>query len=724
MHTFLHTRPDVRDLQVGIVHRLGLLLVAAGFLLFVLSLSDDSIGWAGRFVHLGLLAVGGVACALRERHPLGVRLVLALGSAVWIALGLALVSGPLVPFASILLVMLNAVINPLGGLATALLASLALLTIDSGRLLAPSRVTVCLATCWVALLIAWLSSQAFYTAVEWAWNSQRRASELLEEVRDRRGELRRTVSALTEATRRLQRVNRELLVARQEAEEARAFKEQFAANVSHELRTPLNLIVGFAELMYLNPEIYGQVHWTPSLASDVQEIYRASRQLRSLIEDVLDLSRINARRLPMFREMADLGPVLRDARDMIAPLAQQKSLWLRLDIPDQLPELLIDVTRVRQVLVNLLNNAVRFTDEGGITIRVEIGPHSVHICVSDTGVGIPKDKLGTVFDSFSQVNSGPSGRGGTGLGLSLSRDFVELHGGRMWIESIVDVGSTVSFTLPLAGSYAVHSGLARLPRVARSAAERAPVVLVDSDPGVANMLRRYMRDRPVLAATDLQRAAELIEPEHPAAILVNVPPSAPGEDAWSQEAVLAGEQYNIPIVHCSIPSTSWVSGLTDLEEWLSKPVSKDQITALLGKYCPPNGTVLVVDDDPGFVQLMERILATSGHVARTVGLVNPTQVLWLAHQTVPDLLFLDLVMPQMSGLDLLEAWRKDTVLGNIPVVAISGHSFAEEVLQRQGVRLTVTQAQGISTSALIEVLADICEHLTPNYAESAASSTR
>ncbi|MGB9578506.1 MAG: ATP-binding protein, partial [Halothiobacillaceae bacterium] len=351
---------------------------------------------------------------------------------------LVLVSGPLLGLG---LILLNGACS----------VGVVLLTLGSAPESGGS-VTIYLWLLGASAVIGVVMAQAVQLMDYWERELVARQQTLIGQLRERQGELNRTLKALDEAYVSLKRSNDELRVARQEAEEARMLKEQFVANVSHELRTPLNLIVGFAEMMYLVPETYEGVGWTADLVSDLKELYRASRHLQSLINDVLDLSRIDASRLPMFREMQDIRPIIADAMDTIAPLLRQRGLSYAIHVPEELPQLFVDRTRIRQVLLNLLNNAVRFTDHGGITIRVERQTDAVVVGVQDTGVGIPEQQIGHLFEDFSQGDAGLRSRVGAGLGLAISRRFIQLHGGRMWVESQVGVGSTFYFSIPLPGS--------------------------------------------------------------------------------------------------------------------------------------------------------------------------------------------------------------------------------------------------------------------------------
>lgn len=566
------------------------------------------------------------------------------------------------------------------------------------------------ATCGIGIVAGHALEQVDYW--ERALVTQQRESIL--QLRERQGELNRTLKALDEAYVSLKRSNDELQVARQEAVEARALKEQFVANVSHELRTPLNIIFGFAEMMYLSPESYAGVNWTPALQGDVQEVYRASRHLQSLVNDILDLSRIDASRLPMFREIEDIRTIIAVAAKTIAPLLQQRGLSYREACPEELPHLFVDRTRIRQVMLNLLNNAVRFTDKGSITVAVEKAQDAVVVSVQDTGVGIPEEQLESIFEEFRQVDGGPRGRGGAGLGLALSRQFVKLHGGRMWAQSKPGVGSVFSFSLPLPGARPQTTPLRLIPDRRHADLSNAPLVVVDPDPSIADMLGRYLGDRTTLSARDLHEAALLVESEHPLSVIINVPPHVALED-WFEPLGGPIERYSVPVFRCSIPSPSWLRRSTGLDDCLTKPISREILGQALQKHCAQPNSVLVVDDDPGFVRLMTRMLEALGCVGEIRSAYNGSHALRLAREIVPDLVFLDLLMPEMDGFQVLRTLHRDPALCDIPVVAVTATSYAETVLRRRGSRFTLTQAAGLSTGTLTELLNGALRCVRPDY---------
>ena len=537
--------------------------------------------------------------------------------------------------------------------------------------------------------------------------------EMVVKLRSRQGELNRTLKALDEAFATLKRNHDELVLARREAEEARTREEQFVANVSHELRTPLNLIVGFTEVMYLSPEIYDGVHWTPELQGDIEEMYRASRHLQSLVDDILDLSRIDAARLPMFRELQDIRPILLNAVDTLAPLLRQRRLACNLELPETLPQLFVDETRIRQVMINLLNNAARFTERGTITVRTWSTDTSVEVSVCDTGVGIAPNQIGQIFETFRQVGSKQSRQGGAGLGLALSRQFVQLHGGSMRVASTLGQGSTFSFSLPLPGAVPSSTPLHRTADRRVASIETAPVIVVDPDPSTADMLARYLDDHIVLAASTGEEAESLLEAQHPLAIIVNQPPDLATEE-WLGALGEASERYAVPVVRCSIPSPGWLRRSGGFDDCFSKPVSLDTLRSLLGR-SPAALKVLVVDDDPAFVTLMTRMLSTIPTVSNVLPAYSGDQAIKLVHEKRPDLVFVDLVMPGMDGFEVAANLRRLASTAEMRIVGVTATSYAEEALSKKGSYLTVTRSRGLSTGNIVESLRAMLKIMRPDY---------
>jgi len=396
-------------------------------------------------VFFTLLLFCSTSFLLHSRRPLIARAVLIAGLLCGLALALHYLPWAGVPYFGAVIVLVAASLSPRMGLLAAIATTGLLLILVPGS---PDQVPS-LALLWSILTLAWMASRGLYVVADWAWSSQQHSVRLMAELRERQQELNQTVTALTEATRRLERTGYELAVARLRADEARQLKERFAANISHELRTPLNLILGFSEMIYFRPEVYGETQLPMGLRRDVHHIYQSSRQLLDLVNDVLDLSRIDGARMTINREPTELALVIDEAVSTIRNLVRGRPVELVTEVPDDLPTIDLDRTRIRQVLRNLLNNAVRFTDEGSIAIAVTQQAQNVNVCVADTGAGIPQDELPRIFDEFHQVDmSLRRSREGAGLGLAISRRFVQLHGGRIWVESELGEGSTFYVRLP------------------------------------------------------------------------------------------------------------------------------------------------------------------------------------------------------------------------------------------------------------------------------------
>jgi signal transduction histidine kinase/CheY-like chemotaxis protein len=666
-----------------------------------------------------LMIVSG-SCLLFKLIPITLRIVIFLIGLTGVIFVSYFLSGTLIwlCFLSLIVIIAGLLVGAWTSVASAIVLTLTVLLMPQWLPFALpwAGTLLILIMLWSATLTAALSSHGFYTALRWTEESERNAIDLLVELRKQQGELNHTLAALTEATRRLERINQELGVARQRAEEARALKEQFVANVSHELRTPLNLIVGFTEMMYLEPESYPGAAWTTELRSDLGELFRASQHLQSLINDILDLSRIDASRLPMYRELHDIRTIVSDAVETLAPLLHQHRLTYLIHWPETLPKIFVDRTRIRQVLLNLLNNAVRFTDEGSISISGEEKEGAIVVAVHDTGIGIPNEELKVIFEEFRQLDPGLRGRGGAGLGLALSRQFVELHGGQMWAESEVGMGSTFFFSLPLPGAVAQTMPIVESPGRKHVSPSTGPVLIIDSDPTIATMLSRYLGDWQVCSATTPTEAEALVETLHPQAVIVNQSPDTITE-AWLGALGPCSKRYDVPVFRCSIPSSSWLKQSTGLDDCLSKPITREELGAVVSTYCQETSTILVVDDNTGFVSLIVRMLGLLNPNYRVLTAYSGAEGMRLAREAAPSLVLLDLLLPDMDGFTVLAALRADPALEHTRVVAVTATSYAEEALKRKGGFFTLTHMGGLSTGILTELLNATLRIVQPDYTD-------
>ncbi len=555
---------------------------------------------------------------------------------------------------------------------------------------------------WLTALTAWLSQRSLITAAEWTLNSYNQAQRSTAEAQQQRGELARILKALDEAYYRLERFSAQLARAREEAEEARRVKQQFVANVSHELRTPLNIIIGFSETITLSPETYGSRAIPHQLLGDTNRIYRSAQHLKSLIDDVLDLSQIDAQHMPLLTERASLNEVMTEAIDMVKGLAAQKGLTFTVNTLDAPPPIFFDRLRIRQVLLNLLSNALRFTDKGQITVSAQLeperAPERIRVTVADTGPGIAPEDLDKVFEEFRQLDASLTKRfGGTGLGLALSRRFVELHGGRMWVESELGKGSQFSFTLPFTPKNERLSGpkptsLAVSPHIEDRVGQT--VLVVTAEPMVVNLLKRYLHNYQVRSVSN-QDLAEAIESYLPHAIIAND----------SREGILSDMSLlptDVPVIGCPLPDPDYLSRVLGVDHYLVKPLARERLLSLLADYGDTVKRVLLVDDDVQMLELM----------ARTVRAISPGHVVDVAcggqegwarlQENRPDLVFLDLTMQDMPGLTLLQLMRSQERLRTVPVVIITAHDLPNTDIYLPG--SNSINIHGINALSLTEIL--------------------
>ncbi|MGC9361171.1 MAG: ATP-binding protein, partial [Anaerolineae bacterium] len=376
----------------------------------------------------------------------------------------------------------------------------------------------------VALVLGWVLAHELYLSAEWGMGHYYRARQQVQELRDQHVDLLQAQQDRNLANMELARLTDRLAVMTQLAEEARQAKEEFVARVSHELRTPLNMIVGFSEVIMRSPESYG-AELPGALLADIAAIHRNSLHLSELVDDVLDLSQVDSGRVALTRSWIRAGELVHSAVEAVRGLFERKGLSVEVEIDDESLPLFVDATRIRQVIINLLGNAGRFTERGGVRVGLEQEGDEVIISVRDTGPGIPPDEQQRLFEPFYQAQSLLRGhKGGTGLGLSISKRFVEMHGGRIWLDSVVGEGSTFSFALPLTvpapaearleadthvtqfkrwfspyQEYDPRDHQARLPDVPPG----PRFVVLEQEQNLARLVRRYVQPADVVTVTDV-----------------------------------------------------------------------------------------------------------------------------------------------------------------------------------------------------------------------------
>lgn len=658
----------------------------------------------------------GVATAyvLARRHPLGAARLLVWSITATIVCALQAFAAPgLIYLFVVPIVLASAVVDRTTFFASALIAGLFAVAFDPSGAAVPVRDRAILTLVIAATTLStWLASQALDTVLTWVWGAYERALKNEALAREHQGKLNRTLRALDEAQYRLERNNHLLALARNEAERARQVKQEFAQAISHELRTPLNLIIGFSEIMANDPETYGDMAWPANLRGDVQQIHHSSRHLAALIDDILDLSALEARRMRLVLQEVNIRQVIEDAVSVVDSLFQRKGLYLRLDVAQDLPPLSLDPLRVRQVLLNLLSNASRHTDRGGVTITTRLVDGYVQVSVTDTGTGIAPEQLDRVFEEFSEVCRSTQRSGeGTGLGLALSKRFVELHGGSMWLESTLNQGTTAHFTLPAPSETrrALTGDLTRTPDRAVPQGTPHPKMLLVAGAGPLQLATlRRLDGCDIVRVTKLGDLSSLVERHQPAALVVN----SEGSDlpvttqTWS-----ACVPPDLPIIALPLQDRFTSPEPLNVHEFLLKPVARERLLQAIDSLHRELETILIVDDDLQLVELLSRMLESAGRGWRTIKSFCGQEALNRMFREPPDLVLLDLALPQVDGLTVLETMRANRPLEGIPVIVISAHEHLEMI--EGGHMLSVTRGKRFSNTELLTYLSILMSGQSP-----------
>ena len=472
-------------------------------------------------------------------------------------------------------------------------------------------------------------------------------------------------------------------------------KTQFMANMSHELRTPLNSIIGFSRVILKG--IDGPL--TEMQTTDLTAIHDSGKHLLALINDILDISKIEAGKMELMLEEVEIADLITSVMSTSMAFVKDKPVKLLTDVPEDVPTVLCDGRRVRQVLINLIGNAGKFTEEGFIKVGVTYDNYQVILSVQDTGIGIPQHRIAAVFEQFEQVDSTSTRRyGGTGLGVPLSKKFIELHNGDMWLESEVGEGTTFYFSLPIKGPAAQpedDEGIA-VERKTSGAAART-ILAVDDDEGVITLFRRYLEKQGyrVFGLTNSERAVDEARRLKPYAITLDV--IMPGKDGWAviQELRQDPETRDIPVIVCSILGDSDKGLSMGVADYLVKPIMEQDILNALGRLEQPkeNGHVLVVDDNADDRKLLYRILHNAGYNVKTAE--GGAEAIAKIHAEPPNLVVLDLMMPEVDGFAVLENLKGNQVTRHIPVVVVTAKELEQQERQRLQQRVEALLEKGI-----------------------------
>lgn len=572
---------------------------------------------------------------------------------------------------------------------------------------------------WLTALVAWLTKRNLYVTLHWYWHSQQEATRNLEETRRHRGELAGALKQLADATYRLERMNYALNWARLDAEQARRAKAQFAAHVSHELRTPINLIVGFSDMMLNVPQAYGGARLPVPYQTDLQALHRSAQHLQGMIDDILDLSQLDAQEMPLLRESVMVATVLDDAVAAIRQLLERKGLSVKVDVAPDVQTAYLDPLRIRQVLLNLLSNASRHTTQGGITIRAWRERDNVVISVADTGAGINPREIPYLFEPFHRLAPSPTGvHEGWGLGLAICKQFIELHGGAMTVasEGIPGRGTTFTIKLPIhplaVGPHPRSDAAPRTIERLRAPAPAMSLVVVDPDPHIVNLCRRYLAGYQIHGAANLNTAIELAEATGAHALLVNLSAGVTS-GSWYQQCLSLAQQKQLRLIGCSMPSSQQLTQVLGLADFLVKPITREALLAAVRRANPQARIIAVIDDDLHMVRMLSRMLRSSSDRWRVVRAYDGQQGLALIRRVRPDIVLLDLLIPGGGGLSLLEAMRGDTALAEVSVIAISAQDIAEVIPTSSGRVITLVTGQELTINQTIRGVRALLDLLPP-----------
>ncbi|MEE8265464.1 MAG: response regulator, partial [Acidiferrobacterales bacterium] len=485
------------------------------------------------------------------------------------------------------------------------------------------------------------------------------------------------------------RLFREIEEKSQQLEVASQHKSQFLANMSHELRTPLNAIIGYSEMLQEEADDLGQEGFLP----DLNNIHVAGKHLLSLINDILDLSKIEAGKMDLFLESFDIAKMVADVATTIQPLVAKNANALRVDCGDDLGAMRADLVKVRQALFNLLSNACKFTERGTVTLTVsqETADRIPWIIfrVRDSGIGMTPEQMEKLFQAFSQADVSTTRQfGGTGLGLAISRKFCQMMGGDITVESTFGKGSTFAIRLPVRAADAKAGAEAptkERPVSATAVAETAPMVLViDDDLTVHDLMQRFLNKEGlrVVAAADGKEGLRLAKELRPDAITLDV--LLPSMDGWAVLTALKADPAlaDIPVIMITIVDEKQVGYSLGVADYLTKPVDWKRLTSILRQYQRADAAcrVLLVEDDARTRKMLRTRLEKQGWPV--IEAENGRVALERMAEGAPDLILLDLMMPEMDGFQFLDHVRAREGWRSIPIIIVTAKDLTEDDRQR------------------------------------------
>ncbi|HEY6041365.1 MAG TPA: response regulator, partial [Anaerolineae bacterium] len=503
------------------------------------------------------------------------------------------------------------------------------------------------------------------------------------------------------------RLYREARESRAAAEQANKAKSTFLANMSHELRTPLNAIIGFTRIVRRR----GEGALPEKQLENLDKVLVSAEHLLSLINTVLDISKIEAGRMDVSAANFDARALIDLCATTTLPLLKP-GVALDKDVAPGLPLIHSDQDKVKQIILNLLSNAAKFTRAGKVSIRARADDQALSVSVSDTGIGIAPDALGRIFEEFQQADTSTTRQyGGTGLGLAISRNLARLLGGDIHVESVPDAGSTFTLVIPVRyGEKVITPQPETAP--ARPAADdgRRVVLAIDDDPDVIYLLQENLGEAGyhVIGAHSGNQGLELARELKPYAITLDI--MMPHKDGWEVLHDLKSDAAtrDIPVILLTIIDKKSLGFQLGAVDYVTKPFNGDDILNALRHLTQVNNGVeprhlLVVDDDPNVIEMVRQLLEGSSYRLETAA--DGQAALDAISKAKPDAILLDLLMPHVDGFTVIERLRQDPETASIPVVVLTAKTLtAEEFVRLNESVAKVMQKQGLNAGGLVEEL--------------------
>lgn len=519
--------------------------------------------------------------------------------------------------------------------------------------------------------------------------------------------------------------------AKAQAEEANATKSKFLANMSHELRTPLNAIIGYSEILI--EEITDLK--IPSLIPDVQKIHGAGKHLLGLINNILDLSKVEAGKVELFVETFAIAPLMQEITDTLHPLLTKNHNTLVINCPSDIGSMRSDITKLRQSLFNLLSNASKFTENGTVTLTVERRESGwITFCVSDTGMGMTPEQQAKLFQAFTQADASTTRKyGGTGLGLVITQQFCKLLGGDIQVESKAGQGTTFTMRLP-EQLQIPQSERASSPEFSRTTIQHEinvtaggiganTILVIDDDPAVHDLMQRFLSREGyrVIAAMGGQEGVQLAKQRTPDVILLDI--RMPHMNGWEVLSLLKSdsELAKIPVVIVTIEEDQALGAALGAVDYLLKPVDYDRLLTLLQHYCTNSSptSVLVVEDNTENREMINRQLTKAGW--RVLEAENGRRALDVMQIEQPGVILLDLMMPEMDGFEFIRELRQHPQWRSLPVIVLTAKDLTLEERQWLGEQTQRIYSKGDHSRQLL--LDEIRNLLQPQSPANQTSNT-